>query len=87
MVNKLFVPVLIVAAAMFACAPFMILAAPYESTMGLVQKIFYFHVGCGMTMFVSAMVSGMAAPCSSSAGGRPPIAMPWPRRSWRASSA
>ena len=33
-----------VAAAMFAYAPFMILDAPYESTMGLVQKIFYFHV-------------------------------------------
>ena len=30
--------------AMFAYAPFMIMNAPYESTMGLVQKIFYFHV-------------------------------------------
>ena len=29
---------------MFAYAPFMIIEAPYESTMGLVQKIFYFHV-------------------------------------------
>ena len=43
MLNKLFVPLAVVAAAMFAYAPFMILAAPYESTMGLVQKIFYFH--------------------------------------------
>ena len=30
--------------AMFAVAPWIINAAPYESTMGLVQKIFYFHL-------------------------------------------
>jgi heme exporter protein C len=59
--QKLFVPVAIVAAAMFAYAPFMILAAPYESTMGLVQKIFYFHAPIGMTMFVSAFVCGIAS--------------------------
>ena len=29
---------------MFAYAPVAIQQAPYESTMGLVQKIFYFHV-------------------------------------------
>jgi heme exporter protein C len=59
--QKLSVPVAIVAAAMFAYAPFMILAAPYESTMGLVQKIFYFHAPIGMTMFVSAFVCGIAS--------------------------
>jgi heme exporter protein C len=59
--QKLFVPVAILAAAMFAYAPFMILAAPYESTMGLVQKIFYFHAPIGMTMFVSAFVCGIAS--------------------------
>src|SRR3954469_23394520 len=58
MLKKLF-PVLVVAAAgMFAYAPFMILAAPYESTMGLVQKIFYFHASCGMAMFLAAFTSG-----------------------------
>ena len=36
---------------MFAYAPFMIAQAPYESTMGLVQKIFYFHVPSGIVMF------------------------------------
>ena len=41
---------------MFAYAPFMILGAPYESTMGLVQKIFYFHAPSGMVMFLSAFV-------------------------------
>ena len=61
MVKKLF-PILVVAtAAMFAYAPFMILAAPYESTMGLVQKIFYFHAACGMAMFLAAFVSGIGS--------------------------
>jgi heme exporter protein C len=59
--NKLFAPVAVVAAAMFAYAPFMILAAPYESTMGLVQKIFYFHVPAGMMMFLAAFVSGVGS--------------------------
>ena len=42
--RKSFVLWLVVAAAMFAVAPFLIVRAPYESTMGLVQKIFYYHV-------------------------------------------
>ena len=46
---------------MFAYAPFMIVNAPYESTMGLVQKIFYFHVPAAMTMFVAAFVCGIAS--------------------------
>ena len=37
----------IVAIAFFGAAPFLIGAAPYESTMGLVQKIFYFHAPAG----------------------------------------
>ncbi|HTM26153.1 MAG TPA: cytochrome c biogenesis protein CcsA [Vicinamibacterales bacterium] len=59
--KKLFVPMAVVAAAMFAYAPFMILNAPYESTMGLVQKIFYFHAACGMAMFAAAFVSGIGS--------------------------
>src|SRR5215218_2851092 len=58
MMKKLFPVMAIVAAAMFAYAPFMILNAPYESTMGLVQKIFYFHASCGMALFLAAFVSG-----------------------------
>ena len=56
--NRLFAPTAVVAAAMFAYAPFLILGAPYESTMGLVQKIFYFHAACGMGLFLAAFVSG-----------------------------
>ena len=59
--NRLFVPITVVAAAMFAYAPFMILNAPYEATMGLVQKIFYFHAACGMAMFLTAFVSGIGS--------------------------
>ena len=59
--RKLFVPVAIVTAAMFLYAPFMILDAPYESTMGLVQKIFYFHASCGMAMFAAAFASGIGS--------------------------
>lgn len=56
------VPVLLgVAAAMFAAAPFLIDAAPYESTMGLVQRIFYFHVPSALVMFLSAFVCGIAS--------------------------
>ena len=59
--NKLFVPMAVVAAAMFAYAPFLILGAPYEATMGLVQKIFYFHAACGMGLFLAAFVSGIGS--------------------------
>jgi heme exporter protein C len=55
-------PLLVVAAiAFFGAAPFLIGAAPYESTMGLVQKIFYFHAPAGMTMFLAAIVCGTAS--------------------------
>ena len=59
--KKLFPLLVVITAAMFAYAPFMILAAPYESTMGLVQKIFYFHASCGLAMFLAAFVSGMGS--------------------------
>ena len=45
---------------LFVAAPFLIAGAPYESTMGLVQKIFYYHAPSGITMFLSAFVSGIA---------------------------
>ncbi len=59
--KRLFIPIAIVTAAMFMYAPFMILGAPYESTMGLVQKIFYFHVPSAMDLFLSAFVCGIAS--------------------------
>jgi heme exporter protein C len=56
------VPVLLgVAAAMFAAAPYVIDTARYEATMGLVQRIFYFHFPSAMTMFVAAILCGSAS--------------------------
>ena len=59
--KRLFPVLLIVAIGLFAYAPFLIVNAPYEATMGLVQKIFYFHVATAITMFVAAFTSGIAA--------------------------
>jgi heme exporter protein C len=61
MMRKLFPVLLLVCIGMFAYAPFLIVNAPYEMTMGLVQKIFYFHVSTAITMFVSAFVCGIAS--------------------------
>lgn len=58
--KKLFPLMLILVAAMFVYAPVLIYRAPYESTMGLVQKIFYFHVPSWFVMFTSAFVCGIA---------------------------
>jgi heme exporter protein C len=51
---------LLAAALMFAAAPWMIMRAPQEATMGLIQKIFYFHVPAAFVMFITAFVSGIA---------------------------
>ena len=59
--KRVFAPLLVLCAAMFLYAPFLIVGAPYESTMGLVQKIFYFHVPSAITLFVSAFVAGIAS--------------------------
>ena len=53
--------IVVVLAAMFVYAPVMIVQAPYESTMGLVQKIFYFHFPSWMAMFLAVFVSGVAS--------------------------
>ena len=59
--RKLFTPLSIVVALMFVYAPVMIADAPYESTMGLVQKIFYFHVPAWMAMFTAVFVCGVGS--------------------------
>ena len=40
----------------FAFIPRMILSAPPEPMMGVVQKIFYFHVPCAFMLFLSTFV-------------------------------
>jgi heme exporter protein C len=55
---RAFAPLVIVCALLFALAPVYIASAPYESTMGLVQKIFYFHVPSWFAMFTAVFVCG-----------------------------
>jgi heme exporter protein C len=59
--RKLFVPVVFVTAAMFAYAPVAIANAPYESTMLLIQKIFYFHFATWMALTAAVTVCGVAS--------------------------
>jgi heme exporter protein C len=59
--RRLFIPLTILTAAMFAYAPIAIANAPYESTMLLIQKIFYFHVPAWMAMYAGIAVCGVAS--------------------------
>jgi heme exporter protein C len=59
--RKFFAPLLIVTTLLLAYAPVMIANALFESTMGLVQKIFYFHVPSWFAMFTAVFVSGIAS--------------------------
>ena len=58
---KWFVPAAVVCGLMFAVAPVLIANAPYESTMGLVQKIFYVHLPSAWMFLLGAIVCGVAS--------------------------
>ncbi len=47
---------LAVAAVGFIVVPYWIVTAPIEPVMGVVQKIFYFHVPCAIMLFLSTFV-------------------------------
>jgi heme exporter protein C len=49
------------AAAGLLAAPWLIIGAPLEQSMGLVQKIFYFHVPCATADFLAIYVCGIAS--------------------------
>jgi heme exporter protein C len=59
--RRVFGPFCALTGLMFVCAPFLIARAPYESTMGLVQKIFYFHVPSWFAMFTAIGICGVAS--------------------------
>jgi heme exporter protein C len=59
--RKIFPPLLILVGAMLAYAPVMIANGAYESSMGIVSKILYFHAPSGMVMLLSALVCGVAS--------------------------
>jgi heme exporter protein C len=46
----------LLAAAGFLLVPMLIISAPLEPVMGVVQKIFYFHVPCAIMLFLSTFV-------------------------------
>lgn len=48
---------LAIAAIGFLTVPILIVSAPAEPVMGLVQKIFYFHVPCAIMMFLSTFTA------------------------------
>jgi heme exporter protein C len=57
--RKALLPLLAVGGLIFVTAPILIARAPFESTMGLVQKIFYFHMPPAMLMLLSAIFCGL----------------------------
>jgi heme exporter protein C len=59
--NALVLVFLAIAFAMFVRAPFMIEAAPYEASMGVVSKIFYFHAPSAIVLLLSALIAGGAS--------------------------
>jgi len=59
--RKVFGPLAIAAAAMFLYAPIVIAQAPFESTMLMVQKIFYFHVPSWLGMYSAIFVCAIAS--------------------------
>jgi heme exporter protein C len=59
--RKAFVPLVIVLMALYVSALLLIARAPFESTMGLVQKIFYFHFPPAVLMLLSAIFCGLAS--------------------------
>jgi heme exporter protein C len=61
MLKRLFLPLWLAAVLLFVGAPLMIARAPYEATMGLIQKIFYFHAPVAMSLFLAAFVCGVAS--------------------------
>ena len=56
-----FTPLAALCGVMFAATPLIIANAPFESTMGLVQKIFYYHMPSAWMFLTGAIVCGVAS--------------------------
>ena len=61
MMRKLFPPIVVALMAIYPASLLLIARARYESTMGLVQKIFYFHMPPAMLMLWSAIFCGVVS--------------------------
>jgi heme exporter protein C len=60
-VPKWFTPAAVVCGLMFAATPFIIAQAPDEATMGMVFKIFFYHMPSAWVFLTSAVVCGIAS--------------------------
>ena len=80
--TSLFTPLTVLLAAMFAVAPVLIVGAPYESSMGLVQKIFYFHFAAWMGMFAATAVCGVQSARVLFMRRKERTCLPLRRRNW-----
>ena len=58
---KWFHPAAIVCALMFATTPIVIANAPFESTMGLVFKIFFYHMPSAWMFLLGGILCGVAS--------------------------
>ena len=58
---KWFIPAATLCGLMFVISPFVIANADYEAQMGLVQKIFYYHMPSAWMFLISAIVCGVAS--------------------------
>jgi heme exporter protein C len=58
---KWFTPGAAICGLMFAASPLLIANAPYESTMGLVQKVFYYHMPSAWMFLGASIVCGIAS--------------------------
>ena len=58
---KWFTPTAAVCALMFAFSPILIGNAPFEPTMMLVQKIFYYHLPSAFMFLIAAVICGIAS--------------------------
>ena len=58
---KWFTPAAALCGLMFAVSPLLIANAPFESTMGMVQKISYYHMPSAWIFLIAAVVCGVAS--------------------------
>ena len=59
--RKVFGPVAALTGVMFVASPFVVAYAPFEGSMGIVSKIFYFHVPSWFAMFTAIGICGGAS--------------------------
>jgi heme exporter protein C len=58
---RAFAPLIALAMVLFAVAPLYVASAPPEQTMGLIQRVFYYHVPSAMMLFLSAFICGISS--------------------------